>query len=135
MRKDKTVSLDDLATGIIAGLSYLGYRSVGVKKFDVNCVEVFREWSEDLGGEFEFTFYLAINQWYEDSPDFRAAIRDAVYIRDLGFFTDTALAFNIPQDYAVKYLEQLPGDDYAVWVDLAKRITRKHPTVSKQVLY
>jgi len=128
-----TIHLADFATGIIAGLAFLGYRSIAVKELDVHIVYAYRDWVEEAEQNFKLRFWLTTHEIHNDAPEVRRAIRDAVYISDLGFFTDVALGFNISQDFAYRYFETLPGGE-ELWVSLAKKIVQYHPYVSRSVM-
>lgn len=128
-----TISLSDFITGIIAGLAHLGYRSVLLKDFDVKVVEAFREWEALAEKTHRLTFWVTIDRLHWDSPSVREGFQDAVYNRDLGFFTDRGLGFKITPEYAHHYLKNLPGDK-ELWIDLANKIISHDAFVSKNVI-
>jgi hypothetical protein len=116
-------NLNDFTTGFIAGLAHFGHKSISVRNLDAKVIDAFRLW-EPRAAELNLNvrFWLTLDKIHGESPAFRAAIREAVYIRNLGFFDDDhTLYFKIPQSSAYRYLETLPGNN-KLWEDLAQDV-------------
>jgi hypothetical protein len=119
------IQLADFGTGFIAGLAYLGYRSISVKGLDKSVESAFNIWSKEVAkAGLTLGFLIRTHEIHGDSPDVRRAVGGAVS-RGVGFFTDTALAFDYGSDMASLYLKALPGD-LSLWVDLAELVVAAH---------
>lgn len=127
------ITIDDFCTGLIAGLAFLGYKSVGVRNLDSDVEFVMRSWSVEVGeAGLELGFHMGLHEVYGDSVELRAGIRNAVYVRDLGFFTDRALCFKISEGFASRYLDNLVGDNQ-LWVSFARQLVTQHENTFRSV--
>lgn len=128
-----SINIDDFCTGLIASLAFLGYRSVDVRDLDKDVEFVLRSWiPEAEAAGIKIRFHVGLHKIYGDSGELRAGIRSAVYVRDLGSFTDRSLAFKVPQDFASRYLDNLAGDN-ELWVSFARQLVEQHPNTFTQV--
>lgn len=132
--RQPTIHLADFCTGMITGLASLGYRSVALRGLDGYVEKAFTNWEAEAESQgFKLRFWIKTHEIHRDSPDLRNGIRAAVYNRGLGFFTDSALAFNVYPEDAHLYLDRLPGGA-DLWIQLACLLEKENTILSKHVM-
>lgn len=119
-------TLADFTTGLFAGLALNGVRVLNLDGMDAAGTKAFQAWSEEAEAEnIDIRFYIKQHSIHGDAPELRRGVKEAVYLRGLGFFEDgSILHIKIAREDAELYLKSVPGS-VQLWRNLALNVLKE----------